>query len=85
MFTTILFIIITLTFIVLISSILKGPTLWDRVLASNLCCSITTIAIILYALVTDIDYYVDVALVFVLVGFVGIQFYSVFISRFGKL
>ncbi len=85
MFDTVFFIIIAVIFIILTFSILKGPTLWDRVLSSNLCCSITAISILLFAIVTGVEYYVDVALVFVLVGFVGTQFYSVFVSRFGKL
>ncbi len=85
MIDTIFFCTIALIFIILISTILKGPTLWDRVLAANLFTSIIAMSIILFALVTEIAYYIDVALVFVLVGFVGTQFYSIFISRFGRL
>ncbi len=79
------FILIATIFIVLIASILKGPTLWDRVLAANLFTSMAAMTIVLYSVVTDIAYLIDVALVFVLVGFVGTQFYAVFISRFGRL
>ncbi len=85
MIENIFFVLLCVTFIILSFSIFKGPTLWDRILAANLCLTVTAMAIILYAIVTVKPYYIDVALVFVLVGFVGTQFYSTFISRFGRL
>ncbi len=84
MIDNIFFCTIAIIFLVLIICILRGATLWDKVLAANLCSSITAMAILLFSVVTGIDYYVDVALVFVLVGFVGTQFYSLFISKLGK-
>ncbi len=84
MIDTVFFIVLTLIFLILICSSLKGPTLWDRILTANLCSSIAAMIIVLYAVITNIAYFIDVALVFVLVGFVGTQFYAAFISRFGK-
>ncbi len=84
MIDTIFFTTIAIIFLVLIASILKGPTLWDRVLAANVFTSLFSMAIILFSVVTENAYFIDVALVFVLVGFVGTQFYAIFISRFGN-
>ncbi len=84
MIDTVYFITLTIIFIILIFATLKGPTLWDRILTANECTTITAMTIVLYAVITDIAYYVDVALVFVLVSFVGTQFYASFISRLGR-
>ncbi len=84
MMFTIFFSVLAIIFCILVTCILKSKTLWDKILASNLCSTIAAMAIMLYALYTGIAFYVDVALVFVLVGFVGTQFYATFISRFGR-
>ncbi len=85
MIDTLFFAGISLILLLLLLCVFKGPTLWDRILAANLCSSVTAMGILLVAVVTENVFYVDAALVFVLVGFIGTQFYSVFISRFGRL
>lgn len=61
-----------------------GPTIWDRLLSLNLIASQFLSLIILYSSYKDISMYVDLSIVYVLLGFVGITFLSIYIQRKGR-
>ncbi len=65
--------------------LIKGPSVWDRLLALNLFSVTLIIVIIIYALVKDIDYLLDIAIVYALLGFISIVFMARFIQRKGKI
>ena len=79
-------ILIILSLIALASSlrIIAGPTIWDRLLGFNLFSSKIVMLIVLLAVLTDKSYYLDIAIVYVLLGFISIIFISNFIQRRGK-
>lgn len=68
--------------LILISAIrvLKGPTIWDRLLGFNLISSKIIMGIVLYALIIDRSYILDIALIYSVFGFMSI----VLIARFIK-
>lgn len=65
--------------------IIKGPSVWDRLLGLNLFSINMIIIMILYALINDISYLLDIAIVYALLGFIGIVFMARFIQRKGKI
>ena len=58
--------------------IVKGPSIWDRLLGMNLISTKIVIIIIIFASFQDTAYLLDFAIVYVLLGFIG----TIFISRF---
>ena len=74
------YMLITLMLLAIASTIriIVGPTVWDRLLGLNLFASKISMLIVLYAWATGKSYFLDIAIVYVLLGFIG----SIFISRF---
>jgi len=65
--------------------ILRGPTIWDRILGLNLFSAIIIMLILLISIIEDLNYLVDIAIVYSLLGFISIIFISRFVERKGKL
>jgi multicomponent Na+:H+ antiporter subunit F len=65
--------------------LIKGPSVWDRLLALNLFSVTMIIVMIIYALMKNLDYLLDIAIVYALLGFIGIVFMARFIQRKGKI
>jgi len=72
-----MFALIGLIFIRLI----KGPTVWDRLLAMNLVTSKVIVIIITFAYLNEITFLLDFAIVYSLMGFIGTIFISLFLSE----
>lgn len=71
--------------ILILLRIILGPTVWDRILGLNLFSAIIIILILLTALIDELSYLVDVAIVYSLLGYVSIIFISRFVERKGKI
>lgn len=71
--------------ILILLRIILGPTVWDRILGLNLFSAIIIILILLTALIDELNYLVDVAIVYSLLGYVSIIFISRFVERKGKI
>ena len=65
--------------------VIKGPTIWDRLLGYNLVASKITIAIILFAVILDKTYILDMAILYALLGFISIIMIARFIERKGDV
>jgi len=78
------YILTAMTFIVMIRIIL-GPTVWDRLLGFNLVSTKINILIVLYALIADKSYLLDLALTFVFLSFISVIFIANFIEKKGKI
>ena len=61
--------------------IIKGPTIWDRLLGMNLVASKIIIVIIAYASMEKTSYYLDFAIIYALSGFLGTIFVSLFLAK----
>ena len=64
-----------------VGSIFLAKGLWKRVLASNIAVSLIVMIIILIGLESQISYYLDIALAFALLSFIGTQFFARFLSE----
>jgi multicomponent Na+:H+ antiporter subunit F len=77
-------ILIALTSMSLIRVII-GPTIWDRLLGINLITSKIIMILVVLALVLDKTYILDFAIIYALLGFIGIMFIAINVQRKGKL
>lgn len=50
---------------------LKGPTVFDRILAANTVGTLTVVLIALYGFLTERPEFLDIALVYALINFIG--------------
>ena len=64
--------------------IILGPSLWDRLLGLNLVTSKLIMIIILIAFVKQETFILDLALVYALLSFMGIIFFSIYVQRKGR-
>ena len=80
--------IIGLLFILSLFSLLRvliGTNIWDKILGFNLFSSKFILIILIYAVITDLNYLLDIALIYALLGFVSVVFITRFIQRKGKI
>ncbi len=63
--------------------IIIGPSLWDRLLSFSLLCSKIIIIIVLYSYANGQSFYLDISLVFAVLGFVGTTSISKFLQKKG--
>lgn len=85
MFIKIIFGLLTLLGLASALRIVLGPTIWDRLLGLNIFSSKVVMLIVLFALISRKSYLLDVAIVYVLLGFIGIIFIANFIQKRGKV
>lgn len=62
-------------------SVFKGPTIWDRLLSLNVLSSKLVLAIVMYASINYSRMFIDVAIVYTLLSFIGIVFISDFMKK----
>lgn len=72
-----LIVLLVLTFL----KAIKGPKLWDRLLAMNLITVKGILLILIYATLKDASGLIDVALIYALFGFIATIFLALFISE----
>jgi multicomponent Na+:H+ antiporter subunit F len=65
--------------------IIKGGTIWDRLLGLSLLSTKVIILIVLFSLITDKPYIMDVAIVYSLLGFIGIILIARFVQSKGGI
>lgn len=81
-------VIMILLFILSLFSLLRvliGKNIWDKILSFNLFSSKFILIILLYSLVSDLSYLMDLAMVYTLLGFVSVVFITRFIQRKGSI
>ncbi len=80
----IVIIVLGLTIILTLYRVIFGPTPWDRLIAVNLISSKVVNIMVATALLFRQYIYMDVALVYALIGFVSIIAVSRFLEREGR-
>lgn len=65
--------------------VLRGPTVWDRMLGSALFSSKVIIIAILIGMLIDRSFAVDVALIYAVFGFLGTIMLARFVERRGDI
>ena len=69
-------ILVALTSLSLIRVII-GPTIWDRLLGLNLITSKIIMLLVVLAYVVDKTYILDFAIIYALLGFIGVMFIAI--------
>ena len=64
--------------------IIIGPTMWDRLMALNLVSAKLILLIVLLASKLKNSMFLDIAIVYALLGFIGVTFMSIFIQKRGR-
>jgi len=62
-----------------IARVVKGPSVWDRLLGLNLVFTKTILIILLFASLHETAYLLDVAVTYALLGFISIIFVALFL------
>jgi len=65
--------------IVCLALVIKGPSVWDRLLGVSLVSTKVNLIIIVFASVYELSYLLDVAIVYTLLGFIGTIFSATFL------
>ena len=63
--------------------IIIGPTIWDRLLGLNIVTTKLIMLIVLIASLRQETFLLDIALIYALLGFIGITFMSIYIQNKG--
>lgn len=84
-FEAVIIIILSLYSIAGLYRVLRGPTIWDRMLGSALFSSKVIIIAILIGMVIDSSFAVDVALIYAVFGFLGTIMIARFVERRGDI
>lgn len=65
--------------------LLIGPTVWDRLLGLNLITSKIIMFLVILAFVLDKTYIIDFAMIYALLGFIGVMFIAINVQKKGKI
>jgi len=77
-------ILLAIAMVLTLLRMIKGPTLWDRLLALNLMSAKTVMLITLYGVYKNNMALLDVSMTYGIIGFLGITLLSRFILRGGR-
>ena len=64
-----------------LGKIIKGPSIWDRLLGFNLFSVHIVLIILFYSIRTGLYYLIDIALVYALLGFISVMFIARYIDK----
>ncbi|MCK8059656.1 MULTISPECIES: monovalent cation/H+ antiporter complex subunit F [unclassified Fusibacter] len=81
---TIILIVLVLMAVLSAVRIMIGPTMWDRLLGLNMVSSKLIMAIVVLASMKKEAMILDIALLYGLLGFVGVTFMAIFIQKRGR-
>ncbi|MBH1939344.1 pH regulation protein F [Mobilitalea sibirica] len=78
----VLMVLIIFAAIVLIR-VLKGPTIWDRLMGFNMISAKIIMSIVILAVILNESFFLDVALAYAVLGFIGTILIAKFIEKKG--
>jgi multicomponent Na+:H+ antiporter subunit F len=76
--------LLAVSMIVMILRAIKGPTVWDRLLALNILSAQTVMLIILYGTYMEDYFLYDIAFVYSVIGFLAVTLITGFIMKGGR-
>ena len=77
--------ILSILALLIVFRMLIGPTIWDRLLCVNLLTSKVLMILVILAYLNEQNYMIDFAIIYALLGFIGIMFIAISIQKRGKL
>jgi len=60
---------------------IKGPSIWDQILALSVISTKIIIIIVIFASINETAYFLDFAIIYALFGFIGTIFIALFMSE----
>lgn len=78
-------ILLSVLILILALYVIKHHNIWDSILGMSLTATLVVLGIVLYAAFTDSTMFIDIAIAFGLLGFVGTLFTAVFIYMKGDI
>ena len=60
--------------------VIKGPTIWDRLLGMNVIATKIIVIIIIFAAIHDTSFLLDFAIIYTLSGFIGTIYIALFFA-----
>ena len=64
--------------------VVRGPSLWDRLLGLNLITSKLVVLIVFFASMHDLAYLLDLAIIYLLFGFIATIFIALYLRKTEK-
>lgn len=61
--------------------VIKGPSIWDRLLGMNIVATKIVVIIIIYASISDTAFLLDFAIIYALSGFIGTTYIALFYAH----
>jgi len=58
--------------------VVKGPSIWDRLLGFNIVSTKLVAIVVIFASIVDVSYILDIAIIYALFGFIGEIFIALF-------
>lgn len=71
--------------LVLFVRVARGNTIWDRLMGLNMISAKILMAIVILALITQKSYYLDIAIAYAVLGFIGTILIARFVKKRGSL
>jgi len=75
-----LWVVVGITFLYLVL-VVRGPSIWDRLLGLNLIAAKSMVIIVIFATINRLSYLLDFALIYALTGFIGTIFVTIFLAE----
>lgn len=72
--------ILLIFMLITVIRIVKGPTIWDRVLGFSIISSKIVLMIVIFASINETAFLLDLAIIYALFGFLGEIFLIIFLS-----
>lgn len=76
--------VMILLILLIVYRVIIGPTIWDRLLGLNLITAKLIMSIVLIALIKNQSMLLDIAIVYAVLGFIGVTFLSIYIQNKGE-
>lgn len=77
--------ILGMALLILTVFLVVGPTVWDRLITLNLMTLKLTMLVIVFAVLTDSNIMLDIAMIYSVIGFLSVSVLSRFILKGGRL
>ena len=84
MFIKITMVFLIVAMIITLFRMIKGPTIWDKLMALNLLSVKTVLLITLYSVYKNNIMMLDISMTYAVIGFLGITLLSRFILKGGR-
>ncbi len=78
-------VILGISVLILVAFLIKGPTVWDRLITLNLMTLKLAMLIIVFSVLTKSNIMLDIAMTYSIIGFLSVSMLSRFILRGGRL